>query len=214
MNAQTGIGAAEIFTIFFVTLGPLKILGPWMQRTSGLEEGAVRKIAVRAFVVALIAVIAGSALGRFLAANWHISTASLAIAAGIIFFLVALKQLLQAYEPPHAPVAPPPLNPAPLHAALQVLFPIVLTPYGIAAVIVLLASNREPERIGLIVGILVVVMVLNLLAMLYARRIMVGLTIIVLQIVGAVLGVLQAGLAIEFIVFGLRGFGALAPGPP
>lgn len=211
---EHGIGAAEIFTIFFVTLGPLKILGPFVQRTNGLDDDAVRKIAVRAFVVALIAAVAGSALGRLLAVNWHISTASLAIAAGIIFFIVALKQLLQAYEPPHGPVAPLPLKPAPLHAALQLLFPIVLTPYGIAAVIVLLASDRAPERIGLVIGILVVVMILNLLAMLYARRIVVGFTIIVLQILGAILGVLQAGLAIEFIVFGLRGFGALGPGPP
>jgi hypothetical protein len=28
------IGPAEIFTIFFVTLGPLKLLGPFAQRTA------------------------------------------------------------------------------------------------------------------------------------------------------------------------------------
>lgn len=204
------VGAAEIFTIFFITLGPLKILGPFVQRTRDLGEPERRQVAIWSFILATIAAIAGSALGRVLAANWHVSTATLSITAGIIFFLVALKQLLAGYEPPHAPVAPPPLPPKPVAAAATLLFPVVLTPYGIAAVIVLLASNREAERIGLIVGLLVLVMVLNLLAMLYAHRILTGPTMIVLQILGAILGVLQVGLAIEFMVYGLRGLGVLS----
>jgi multiple antibiotic resistance protein len=208
------VGAAEIFTLIFITLGPLKILGPFLQRTHDLGDAEVRQIAIWSFVIATISAVAGSALGRVLAANWHVSIATLSITAGVIFFLVALKQLLAGYEPPHPAVAPPPLPPKPVAAAATILFPVVLTPYGIAAVIVLLASNREAERIGLIMGLLVLVMVLNLLAMLYARRILTGLTIIVLQILGAILGVLQVGLAIEFIVFGLRGVGALGPGPP
>ena len=49
---KTVIGAGEIFVVFFVTLGPLKILGPWVQRTRDLDEAAVRKVAVWAFVIA------------------------------------------------------------------------------------------------------------------------------------------------------------------
>lgn len=45
----------------------------------------------------------------------------------------------------------------------------VLTPYGIAAVIVLLALSKETGRTDLIVGMLLVVMLLNLLAMAFAR---------------------------------------------
>jgi len=207
--ADTGIGAAEIFTIFFITLGPLKILGPFVQRTRDLGEPELRKVAMWCFILATVAAVAGSAMGRILAANWHVSIATMAITAGVIFFLVALRQLLAGYEPPQAPVAPTPLPARPIAAATTLLFPVVLTPYGIAAVIVLLAANREVERIGLIVGLLVLVMVLNLLAMLYARRILTGVTIIILQILGAILGVLQVGLAIEFMVFGLRGLGVL-----
>jgi multiple antibiotic resistance protein len=204
------LGSAEIFTILFITLGPLKILGPFAQRTHDLDDAAVRKIAVWAFVLATVAAVAGGAIGRILAANWQVSTGSLAIVAGIIFFLVALRQLLEGYEPPHAPVALPPLPASPVAAAARLLFPIVLTPYGIAAVIVLLASNRETERIALIDGMLILVMVLNLLAMLYVRRLVTGYRAIVLQVVGAVLGVLQAGLAVEFIVYGLRELGILS----
>jgi multiple antibiotic resistance protein len=198
------IGPAEIFTIFFVTLGPLKILGPFAHRTRDLDDAAMRKVAIWAFVIATVAVIVGSLLGRAIAAKWHISIGSLLIAAGIIFLLVALKQLLEQYEPPHASETPPPLPQSPMAAAVRLLFPIVLTPYGIAAAIVLLAGSTETERTELILALLVAVMAINLLAMLFARKILVGFTMIVLQVLGAVLGVLQAGLAIEFIVRGLR----------
>ena len=209
MESHT-LGTFEIFVLLFITLGPLKMLAPWMQRTRDLDPAAERKVAIWAFIIATVAAVAGSALGRILAGNWHVSIGALSVTAGIIFFLVALKQLLQGYDPPHAPVAPPPLPPSPVAAAAMLLFPVVLTPYGIAAVIVLLASNREPERIAMIYALLVLVMILNLLAMLYARRMMVGLTIIVLQVLGAILGVLQVGLSIEFTVYGLRSLGVLS----
>jgi small neutral amino acid transporter SnatA (MarC family) len=199
------LGPAEIFTIFFITLGPLKILGPFAQRTHGLDDATVRQIAVRAFLIATISAIAGGFLGSALLANWHISIGAMIIAGGIVFLLVGLRQLLEQYEPPHAPDASMPALPAsPTSAALKLLFPIVLTPFGIAAVIVLLAVSTESGRTAIIVGMVVVVMLLNLIAMLFARRILVGATILVLQILGAVLGILQAGLAVQIILRGLR----------
>ena len=199
------IGPAEIFTLFFVTLGPLKILGPFAQRTHDLDDAAMRRVAVWAFAIATIAIVVGSLVGRALAANWKIEIAALTIAAGVIFLLVALKQLLEQYEPPHAAVATPPLPASPMAAAVRLLFPIVLTPYGIAAAIVVLAHSQDEQRTLMILALLVGVMILNLLAMLFARKILTGVTMIVLQVLGAVLGVLQAGFAIEFILAGLRG---------
>jgi small neutral amino acid transporter SnatA (MarC family) len=199
------LGPAEIFTIFFITLGPLKILGPFAQRTHGLDDATVRQIAVCAFVIATISAIAGGFLGAALLANWRISIGAMIIAGGIVFLLVGLRQLLEQYEPPRAPDANMPALPAsPTSAALKLLFPIVLTPFGIAAVIVLLALSTESGRTAIIVGMVVVVMLLNLIAMLFARRILVGATIVVLQILGAVLGILQAGLAVQIILRGLR----------
>jgi multiple antibiotic resistance protein len=199
------LGPAEIFTIFFITLGPLKILGPFVQRTHGLDDTTVRQIAVRAFLMATISAITGGFLGAVLLANWHISIGAMIIAGGLVFLLVGLRQLLEQYEPPHTPDANiPPLPASPTAAALKLLFPIVLTPFGIAAVIVLLALSTESGRTAIIIGMVVVVMLLNLVAMLFARKILVGVTIIVLQILGAVLGILQAGLAVQIILRGLR----------
>jgi multiple antibiotic resistance protein len=202
------LGPADIFTLFFVTLGPLKVLGPFVQRTRGLDDTAVRAIAVRAFVIATIAAVAGSLLGRAMLPKWHVSLAAMELTGGIVFFLVALKQLLEQYEPSQA--APAEALPAsPTAAAARLVFPIVLTAYGIAAVIALLAQSDRPERTATILILLLLVMVLDLLAMLYARRILVGPTIIVLQVLGAVLAVLQVGLSIQLILAGLRTLGVV-----
>ena len=199
------LGPGEIFTIFFITIGPLKLLGPFVQRTHGLDDRTVRQIAFRAFLLATISAIAGGFLGAMLLSNWHVSIGAMVITAGLVFLLVGLRQILEQYEPPHAPDPNLPALPAsPTAAALKLLFPIVLTPFGIAAVIVLLALSPGGERTGLIVGMVLVVMLLNLICMLFARKIMVGATIVVLQILGGVLGILQAGLAVQIILRGLR----------
>jgi multiple antibiotic resistance protein len=203
------LGPVEIFTFFFVTLGPLKILGPFVQRTRGVNNAAVREIAVRAFVIATMAIVVGGLLGRALLPKWHVSPAAMELTGGIVFFLVALKQLLEQYEPPH-PAQAEPLPPAPTAAAAQLVFPIVITAYGIAGVIALLAASDRPERTAMILVLLLIVMVLDLLAMLYARRILVGPTIIVLQVLGAVLAVMQVGLSVQLILVGLRSLGVIA----
>jgi multiple antibiotic resistance protein len=79
-----------------------------------------------------------------------------------------------------------------------------VTPYGIAALIVVLANSPNAERTAATLLILLAVMVLNLLAMVYSRRIMGGFTVMILQILGAVLGVLQIALAVEMILRALQ----------
>jgi multiple antibiotic resistance protein len=204
-EALVGLGA--VFTVLFVMLGPLKILGPFAQMTHALDEAAAKRIAVRAFVIALIAVVAGGFVGKTLAQNWNISTPGLLLAGGVIFFLVGLQLVLEQYHPTHA--APPSLPAAPLAAAMRIAFPTIVTPYGVAALIVLLSSSHDGARTASILALLVGVMVLDLLAMLYARRIMAGTTVVVLQILGAVLGVLQVALAVEIILRALRHLGVL-----
>jgi len=201
------LGLGAVFTLLFVTLGPLKILGPFVQETRNVAAPMLRQIALRAFVVALVAVVAGGFIGKALLGNWNISVAALEMSGGIIFFLVGLRLVLEQYNTVRA--APEPLPEAPMAAAMRVTFPLVVTPYGIAALIVMLANSPDSARTLSVLAILAGVMVLNLLAMLFARQIMAGLMVIVLQILGAVLGVLQVALAVEMMVHGLQELGVL-----
>jgi len=206
-EASRLLGLGAIFMLLFVTLGPIKIVGPFAQLTRDADESRMKQIAVRAFVIAVIAVVVGGFVGKTLVENWQISVPALTIAGGVIFFIVGLSLVLEQYQPVHA--APPPLPEAPMAAALRLAFPTVVTPYGIAAVIALLVNSPDAARTASILAILIGVMVLNLLAMLYVRRIMGGVTVMALQIFGAVLGVLQVAFAVQMILRGLYELGVL-----
>jgi multiple antibiotic resistance protein len=140
------IDPSSIFTGFFVTLGPLKTLGPFAQRTRDVPPAALRQIALWTSLVATIGGVAGGLIGRALLVKWHVSLPALMLTGGIVFFIVALRQLLEQYEPPHLPAQAEQLPASPLAAACRLVFPIVLTPYGIAAVIALLAASESTAR--------------------------------------------------------------------
>jgi multiple antibiotic resistance protein len=202
------LGLYSVFIVLFVTLGPIKVLGPFAQLTRDADATKMKQIAVRAFALALIAAVVGGFVGKSLVENWQISIAALTLTGGIIFLLVGLSLVLEQYKPVHE--APAPLPEAPMHAALRVAFPIVVTPYGIAAVIALLVNSPDAARTSAVLAILIAVMMLNLLAMLYARRLMGGaFVLLALQILGAILGVLQVALAVQIILRGLKDLGVL-----
>jgi multiple antibiotic resistance protein len=167
---------------------------------------ALRGIALRVFVLSLAALALGGWIGRSLVHKWHISMPALLIATGIIFFLVALRVVLEQYEPPHHETLPS-LPEQPLKAALKLSFPTVVTPYGVAALIALLAAAGDTVREEMIWGILFAVMLLNLLAMLFAHAVMRGAVLFGLRLVGAVLAVMQVALAVEIILRGLGDLG-------
>ena len=203
MSDTPALGLGEIFTLFFITLGPMKLLGPFAQQTRSLELGALRGIAVRVFVIGTIAAVAGGYLGMVLAAKWHVSLPAMLITAGIILFLVARGMVMSMYEGAAAP--PEPLPAAPMAATLRLTFPVLVTPYGIAVLIALLAAHaNDPARVAAIFVLVVLVLALDLLAMLFVRAIMRGAVLLILQVLGAVLGVLQVALAVQIIIGALR----------
>jgi small neutral amino acid transporter SnatA (MarC family) len=202
-DSSAVLSLGQLFTFLFVMLGPFKLLGPFTHITRGLDDTQVRKIGVRAFGIAVAAVVAGASVGTVLMQNWNVSIAALTLAGGLIFLLVGLQLVLQQYEPPHPEAEHVPAatsRASPFALAMRITFPAIVTPYGIAAVIVLVAQSDDIVSTGSILAIVIAIMVVNLLAMLYARWIMGGLIVVALQILGAVLGVLQVALAIQLIL--------------
>lgn len=196
------LNIGSVFTLLFVMLGPVKVLGPFAQLTRDIDEATVRKISLRAIFFSIAAVLVSGIAGTSLLARWHVSVASLEMAGGLIFFVVGLRIVLEQYQP--ATVPPAPLPAEPTAAALRLTFPTIVTPYGVAAIMVLLARSQDTDRSLTIVGVLLVVMAFNYLAMRLAGKVMGGVTLLVLRIVGAVLGVLQVAMAVEMIVRGMQ----------
>lgn len=202
------LGPSEIFTAFFITIGPLEVFGPFAAQTRDLAPAAIRGIALRVFVLSVVALGAGGWIGRSTVLDWDVSTPALLIAGGVILFLVALRIVLQPYD--SALRAPsPPLPAAPLAAALEFAFPSVITPYGLAVLVAMLAATQDTGRIGLIFAIAFAVLVLDLLAMLFARIVMRGWVLLGMRLLGTVMAVLQVALAVQMILRAFMQLGVL-----
>jgi multiple antibiotic resistance protein len=101
-------------------------------------------------------------------------------------------------------------GPAPTlkEALTPIAFPTIVTPYGIAALVVFLSFTNELGA-QLMIGVLVlVIMLLNLVVMLNVWRIGPVLNI-GLAVLGAVIGVIQVALGLQIINNSLMALGIL-----
>jgi multiple antibiotic resistance protein len=194
----------HVFTYFFLMLGPLKVIGPFVKLTAGTDAAFQRTLALHAFAIACVAGLVAALVGQNLLQKWGVSLPALLLAAGLVLLLVALQTVLHQYNPtaPHPPVDEPATSRAPsLGLALAPLaFPTIITPYGAAVLIVLLAASGALTRDLAILGVFLAVMVLDLLAMLFAHPILKTVGTAPLLVLGAVLGVLQVALAMQMLL--------------
>jgi multiple antibiotic resistance protein len=198
------LGFLQILGLFVVTLGPLKMIAQFGRATATLTPAALRRLALRSVMIGTAAVVLGGGVGSLLASNWGVSTPILTICTGLIFFLIALRAVLAQYDP----AMPATLADDTLPSPFRIAFPMVVTPYGIAAVVALLSLFQDDvTRMLQVFAALIVVMGINLITMLSVRTILRPLPAALLQLLGAVLGVLQVALALRILAIGLGDVG-------
>lgn len=200
------MGTSEVFLFFFIMLGPLKLIGPYFAQTRTLDASAARTMAWKVFALAVVAVLTAGLLGSALLRKWQIAPAVMEFAGGLVFLLVALQMVLSQYDAPQ----PHPVDGEP--QLLRLVFPVTVTPYGVATVIVLMALSADVPRSLSVLGLAMAVMALNLLAMLFVRPIIRGIGALPLQILGAVLGILQVALALQLMAHALLKMGVALVG--
>jgi multiple antibiotic resistance protein len=187
----------QIFTFLSLMIGPFKIIGPFANITKNATPEFARKLAFRAALYSAMALLIAALLGENILRNYGIPLPILSMAGGIILFLVALLNVIKQFST-HKDEddlsAAPTLN----MAMYPLAFPTIVTPYGIAAVIVFLAISPDMESKLTVGGIVLGIMLLNLVVMLLARHIFKTLAI-VLAILGSVLAVVQVALGLLII---------------
>ena len=204
---------AQIFTFLFLMLGPFKIIGPFAKVTKGMDAPQTRKIALEAVLFSSIALLLAALVGEMALASYGIPLPLLALAAGIILFLVALISILKQFEPFESEHIKTETvdesSTSVLKAALTPLaFPTIVTPYGIAALVVFIALSPDLQGRLTIGAIVLAIMLLNLFVMIMQRRIFSVLSI-ALPILGAVLGIVQVALGLRIIHNSLKMMGLL-----
>lgn len=186
-----------IFTFFFLMLGPFKIIAPFMKITKNATPEFTRKIAFLATLYSSIALLIAAFMGQNILSKYGIPIPVLALSGGIILFLVALLNIIKQFEPHSTSenvVAEPTLS----MAMNPLAFPAIVTPYGIAALIVFLAIAPDLNSRLMVGAIVVGIMVLNLIVMLLTPLIYKPLSLI-LALLGAILGIVQVALGVMII---------------
>src|SRR5215831_11231034 len=204
MNFELSYG--DIFILFFLTLGPLKAILPFARVTRGTELAFQRTVAWRSTAIATVIALVVALLAPLVLTNWHVSSPAVTITAGIILFSQALRIVMRAPPAPGAAerqTSPSP--PFPAIAIFPVAIPAILTAPGIAAIAVIISLNRHDlANEVIVIALLLGVMVLNLLTLWNNETILKHGLAGVLPVVGWVLAVLQAALAVQIIINALR----------
>jgi small neutral amino acid transporter SnatA (MarC family) len=191
----------KIFTVLFLMLGPFKIIGPFATMTLGINLIVARRIAILATGFAAIALLFAAFLGGAILRRFGIPLPVLALAAGLILFLVAIVNILQQFKP--ATLSQDQTNIPLVARASSFAFPTIVTPYGIAALVVFLALSPDMEKRLAIGAIVLAIVLINLIFMLITPYIFRILGIF-LQILAAVLGVIQVALGLQIIYNSMR----------
>ena len=197
------ISFAFVFTIYFMLLGPLKIIPAFMKLTRETDREFKRDVAIKASMTATALVAVIVLLGKSLVARYEISLDSVRIAGGLVLLLSALKIVFPGPEPVRAES----VKPTALQLAISpVAMPITVPPAGVAAILItLLLAPTYPGMGRVIVWGLATMMTLDFLAMYFIDTLaeVPGL-LLLLQVFGAVLIFIQIALAIETFLVAFR----------
>lgn len=209
---SSSFSISKLFTFLFLTLGPLKIIAPFAEMTRGQGKAFKRKLAFQGLLIAALGMLAAATIGSSILASWGVSIEALLLAAGIVLFLIALDPILAQYKPrkTESEISHSTDKSATTSslAFSPLAFPTIVTPYGIA-VLILLATLRM-EYVVEIVAVTAGILVLNLLAMLFADFILKSpVVVIILSILGAVVGILQVALGVQVVVDALFTMGVV-----
>lgn len=207
VGAEPAFAAQKIFALLFLMLGPFKILIPFSEMTRGADAAYRRNLASRAILLSAAAIAIAVLFGSRTLEQFEIPVPVLTLTGGVVLFLVALQHLLEQFAPPRE------LSAAPLEmrrAASVLAFPTIVTPYGVAAVIIFgtLAENDRGMMLTL-AGIVVLILAVDWLSMLFAEPILRWCGVL-LQLIGVVLGVTQTALGLQVIFHSLTVLGVFA----
>ena len=193
--SMTSFGPRRVFLLLFLMLGPIKILMPFVAMTKGADAVLRGRLATRAMVYSIIILLLAGLFGRVMMANFNVSVPVLALAGGLVLFLVALKQTLGSGSALQQFQGEPGL-----HLAMSPLaFPTIVTPYGIAALIVFATLANGDRSAELMIAVIVlIILAMDWLAMIFAAQILRWFGT-ALQIFAVVLGIGQVAIGLQVI---------------
>ena len=205
-------GLFEQFVTLFVVVDPIGTVPVFVAVTAGVEPSLRRRVAFRAFLIALGVLAFFLVAGQFLIEGLGISLPAFQIAGGLILFLFALTMIFGESKPDRELAEADRSAEAMSKAVFPLAVPSIASPGAMLAVVLLTENNVfSVAEQAVTAGVLVVVLLIALLAMLAAGPILRLVQESGAAIVSRVMGMILAAVAVDNIIAAV--FVLIAEGP-
>ena len=204
------IPIAYVFTILFLALGPLKPIAAFYRLTKQADGKYRLRVAVLATLISAAVIALVVVFGAGTIQSWNVSTAALEIAIGILLLRSTFSTLTSLEEAmKHAGDRAESKSPDPMSAwALAfspIAIPTIVTPTGVVTVVLFLSLAQGNHTLqNQIYAVLVLMLALNFAGMLLAGFIIRFVGLATLAVLGWVFAALQAALAVDVTLTGLK----------
>ncbi len=202
------LGILDMLAILFITIGPTKAMILYASLTEGEDAESKRRIAIRAVTVAAVVLVIFSLLGEAILHTFHITLPALKLAGGLILLRFALHMV--ASEEPEPDEHAPHRKVSPRVAIYPLAMPLMATPQGIVAIVVLSAARPGMGASILLTVLVLLILGFNLLCLLYSERVLSAIGPSGLQVITRIVGLLLTALAIQMMISGFQDLGLIA----
>jgi multiple antibiotic resistance protein len=187
------------FVTLFLVIDPISVLPSFLALAGQLDHATQRKVAVRAVIAAFAVLVFFVLAGNVVLRHLNIPIRAFQIAGGIVLFLVALE-MVRGEE--HAANAPGGDKLA--MAIYPLAFPKIAGPGAMLTVILLTDDDRFNFTGQLVtIGIVAIVIAIQLVLLLAAGPITRVIGAAVASVIGRVMGLLLAALAVSMVMTAL-----------
>ena len=198
---------AELFLLFFATIGPVKPMVILAAATRDSPPEFVKQVAFRAVVTAAAVLALFIVVGEGLLDAFKVSVPAFQIGGGIILFVFALSTVIE--DPGKAKADGKKIEPSLDMSAYPLAIPLMSSPAALVIIISMVAQSEGFAGLVPLIALIIFFMILNYFALRYCQVVASKMNPGVTMVVAKVLAVCLVGLSVELVFVGLNSWGVV-----
>ncbi|MBX3433516.1 MAG: MarC family protein [Pirellulales bacterium] len=202
----------EVILLLLATTGPLKVTIVGASLMAGAPQEFVNRVATRSVLTASAVCLVFVLLGEVILGVFKVRVPAFEIAGGVIVLLFSIKMVADDKAKNSDPAEPCRDLQRSLDIAVSPLaIPLMASVSGLVAIVSALAQNNNLTTVLFLSTVIVAIMALNYVCLRFSAPIVRALGPQFFQVVGKIMGVLLAALAVELMLSGFVRLGLVAP---
>ena len=196
----------DAFIILFVVIDPVGIAPIFAALTHGEPDAVRRRMALRGVLLAGIVLVIFVVVGDELLGALGIGVPAFQIAGGLLLFLLAVDMVFARPSGVRAPTEREQKEAEHKKdiSVFPLAIPLIAGPGALTTVLLMVSHyGSRPLVLGIVLGVVMLVLAFTLLSLLLSGQIVKLLGQTGINVVGRLLGIVLAALAVQFVLDGL-----------